>query len=39
MENDQWQKVLFALRHGKCLVMLGAGASSMTQNGQTRPLS
>ncbi len=37
MTDDQWNQLIFAIRKGKCLLMLGAGASTLTQNGATRP--
>lgn len=39
MTNDQWKDLLFAIRKGKCLLLLGAGASTLTKNGVTRPLT
>ena len=39
MTNDQWNDLLFAIRKGKCLLLLGAGASTLTKNGETRPFT
>lgn len=39
MTDDQWKALLYALSKGKCLVFLGAGASTAPINGQTRPLT
>lgn len=39
MTNDQWNDLLYAIRKGKCLLLLGAGASTLTKNGITRPLT
>ncbi|MDX2070885.1 MAG: toll/interleukin-1 receptor domain-containing protein [Haliscomenobacter sp.] len=37
MTNEQWNELLFSIRKGKCLLLLGAGASTLTKNGTTRP--
>ncbi|NUN99095.1 MAG: hypothetical protein HUU01_00615 [Saprospiraceae bacterium] len=37
MTNDQWKELLYAIRKGKCLLLLGAGASTLTKDGITRP--
>jgi hypothetical protein len=39
MTNDQWNDLLYAIRKGKCLLLLGAGASTLTKNGVTRPFT
>ncbi len=39
MTNNQWNDLLFAIRKGKCLLLLGAGASTLTKDGITRPLT
>lgn len=39
MTNDQWNDLLYAIRKGKCLLLLGAGAATLTKNGVTRPLT
>ncbi|HRI60370.1 MAG TPA: toll/interleukin-1 receptor domain-containing protein [Saprospiraceae bacterium] len=39
MTNDQWNDLLFAIRKGKCLLLLGAGASTLTKNGVARPFT
>lgn len=39
MTEDQWNVLLFAIRKGKCLLLLGAGASTITKGGISRPLT
>ena len=39
MTNEQWNDLLFAIRKGKCLLLLGAGASTLSKNGETRPFT
>lgn len=39
MTNDQWKDLLYAIHKGKCMLLLGAGASTLTKNGITRPLT
>ena len=39
MTNDQWNDLLYAIRKGKCLLLLGAGVSTLTKNGVSRPLT
>lgn len=39
MTNEQWNDLLFAIRKGKCLLLLGAGASTLNKNGETRPFT
>lgn len=39
MTDDQWNRLLYAIKKGRCLLMLGAGASTLTKEGVTRPLT
>ncbi len=39
MTEDQWDRLLYAIKKGRCLLMLGAGASTLTKDGVTRPLT
>jgi len=39
MTNNQWNDLIFAIRKGKCLLLLGAGISTLTKNGETKPLT
>jgi len=39
MTEDQWNRLLYAIKKGRCLLLLGAGASTMTKDGVTRPLT
>lgn len=39
MKEAQWNDLLYAIRKGKCLLLLGAGAATLTKNGETKPLT
>ncbi|MBP6825562.1 MAG: toll/interleukin-1 receptor domain-containing protein [Saprospiraceae bacterium] len=39
MTNDQWNILRYALDKNKCLLLLGAGASTLKLNNQTRPVT
>jgi hypothetical protein len=37
MTEEHWGELLYAIHKGKCLLLLGAGASTLERDGQARP--